>query len=107
MGEPSSNPETEKFVATPPVVCEGAGVAPVPATYDWKAEPPCGYQYQWRSLKERTGGTGKWPLTVTAEWAVTWTATTGQSGTEVLTAASTTGVDVGEYRIVLVQTPGG
>ena len=61
--------------------------------------------YHWRSLKSRTGGTGTWPLSVTANWVATWTATTGESGTIPLTATSNTAVDVEEYRIVLV--PGG
>jgi hypothetical protein len=63
--------------------------------------------YKWRSLKERTNGTGMWPVSVTANWAVTWTATTGQTGTETLTATAATAVDVGEYRIVLVPGPDG
>jgi hypothetical protein len=107
MGEPVDNPDTERFRATNPVICQGAGVAPVEGEYDWKAEPPCGYMYKWRSLKERTNGTGMWPVSVTANWAVTWTATTGQTGTETLTATAATAVDVGEYRIVLVPGPDG
>jgi hypothetical protein len=31
------------------------------------------YTYQLRSLPERTGRTGRWPITATAVWVVTWT----------------------------------
>ena len=70
----------ERSALAPPLVCDGAGVAPVEGEYDWQEEPPCGYKYQWRSSPERTGGAGTWPLTVTARWNVTWTATTGETG---------------------------
>ncbi len=106
MGEPGRDADSGEASAPTSVVCEGAGVAPVDGQYDWQEEPPCGYRYQWRSLPARTGGTGTWPVTVTARWDVTWTATTGQTGTDTLTASSTTAVNVGEYRILLVP-PGG
>ncbi len=51
------------------------------------------------------GRHGGVPLSVTANWVATWTATTGESGTIPLAATSNTAVDVEEYRIVLV--PGG
>jgi hypothetical protein len=88
------------------ITCTGAGTPP-PVSYDWKAEPPCGYMFHWRSLKERTGGTGTWPITATATWNVTWQSNTGATGATTLNASSTDQFDIGEYRIVLVQNPGG
>ena len=88
------------------VPCTGAGTPPPPG-YDWKAEPPCGHMFHWRSLKERTGGTGKWPVTATTTWAVDWASTTGVTGSDTLTATSADQFDIGEYRVVLVQGPGG
>jgi hypothetical protein len=54
--------------------------------------------FHWRSLKERTGGTGKWPITVTTTWAVAWQSNTDVAGTDVLEATSTDQFDVEEYR---------
>ena len=60
--------------------------------------PPCGYMFKYRSLLERTNGVGKWPVAATTTWSVSWTASTGQTGTDSLSASSTTNVEVGEYR---------
>jgi hypothetical protein len=79
------------------VNCQGAGVAPS-ADSDFDEPPPCGYMFNYRSLLERTNGVGKWPVSATATWAVTWTASTGESGADSLSASSTTNVEVGEYR---------
>jgi len=78
------------------VTCQGTGVAP--SVYSDLNEPPCGYMFRYRSLRERTNGVGKWPVSATATWPVKWTATTGQSGSDSLSATSTTNVGVGEYR---------
>ena len=86
--------------------CQGTGSAP-PANYDWRAEPPCGHRFTWMSTKERTGGTGTWPITVTTNWAVTWQSNTGASGTDGLAGTAADALEVGEYRTVLVQGPGG
>jgi len=102
MGEPATSGREYAPGPTATVTCQGAGT-PIPANYDWKAEPPCGYKYAWRSLKERTGGTGKWPVTATTNWAVNWTSNTGAAGADALTATTTDQFDVGEYRIVLVE----
>ena len=67
------------------MTCTGAGKPPRPS-YDWKAEPPCGHMFHWRSLKERTGGTGKWPITVTTTWAVAWQSNTDVAGTDTYSA---------------------
>lgn len=105
LGEPARHPDFTGFRAGPAVTltCQGAGTPP-PASVDWKAEPACGHIFRWRSTPDRTGGTGKWPLTATTIWAVTWTATTGQTGALELTATGTDAVSVSEYRILL--TPG-
>ena len=87
------------------LACQGPGVAP-PADYDWRAEPPCGHKFAWRSLKERTGGSGKWPVTATTNWTVAWQSNTGVSGADALTATTADQWDVGEYRTVLVQAQG-
>ena len=87
------------------ITCQGTGTPP-PANYDWKAEPPCGHQFHWRSLKERTNGTGTWPITATATWDVTWASNTGVTGGTTLNATGNDAFDVAEYRIVLVG-PGG
>ena len=75
------------YAPGPPVTltCPGTGSAP-PANYDWKAEPPCGHQYTWMSTKERTGGSGTWPITATSNWTVTWQSNTGVSGSGTLSA---------------------
>ncbi len=81
-------------------------MAPTPAD-DWKTEPPCGYQFRWRSTKERTGGAGTWPVTATSNWDVVWQSNTGVTGVTTLAATSPDAFDVGEFRTVLVQQPGG
>ena len=79
------------------VTCQGPGVAPS-ANADFSEPPPCGYMFKYRSLLERTNGVGKWPVAATATWSVSWTASTGQTGADSLSASSTTNVEVGEYR---------
>lgn len=105
LGEPAST--GNGYQAGPPVTitCVGAGTAPPPG-YDWKAKPPCGHMFHWRSLKERTGGAGTWPITATTTWAVAWQSNTGAAGADTLTATAGDQFDVAEYRIVLVG-PGG
>lgn len=104
LGEPDRNPSFTGYRSGPAVTvtCQGAG-APPPSDVDWKAEPVCGHTFRWRSLPERTGGSGKWPITATTSWNVTWQSNTGQSGTMALTATSQDSVAVGEYRILLVD----
>jgi len=106
LGEPAAT--GGPYAEGPPVTitCQGTGSAP-PADYDWKAEPPCGHKYTWRSTKERTGGIGKWPITATSNWNVTWQSNTGVTGSTTLSATGNDALDIGEYRIVLVQGPGG
>ncbi|WP_395725733.1 hypothetical protein [Nakamurella sp.] len=106
LGEPVAT--GGPYESGPPVTitCQGTGTAP-PVGYDWKAQPPCGHKYTWMSAKDRTGGSGKWPITATSNWNVTWQSNTGVSGSTVLNASSTEALEIGEYRTVLVQGPGG
>ena len=106
LGEPAST--GGPYAPGPPVTltCQGTGTSP-PADYDWKAEPPCGHKYAWMSTADRTGGSGKWPITATSNWNVTWQSNTGVSGSTVLNASSSDALEIGEYRVVLVQGAGG
>lgn len=106
LGEPVAT--DGPYQPGPPVTvtCTGAGSAPPPG-YDWRAAPPCGHKYAWRSTKDRTGGSGTWPVTATTTWAVTWASNTGVTGADTLTAVTADQFDVGEYRVVLVNGPGG
>jgi hypothetical protein len=63
--------------------------------------------FHWRSLKERTGGTGRWPVAANANWNVTWASNTGLTGATTISMTSDDQLDIEEYRIVLVQRPGG
>ncbi len=106
LGEPATHDDTYRQGSPATITCHGAGTAP-PASYDWKAQPPCGYEFHWRSLKERTGGTGTWPITATTNWTVTWQSNTGVTGGTTLNATANDQFDIGEYRTVLVQGTGG
>lgn len=90
MGEPKSID----------VTCQGGGEAPWAGADLWA--PPCGYTYRLRSLDERTNGTGAWPVTAAATWAITWSANTGASGSDSVTTRSMAPVRVGEWRTVIV-----
>lgn len=104
LGEPATPAGVDGFQAGSPVsiTCEGAGVA-APENVDWKQEPPCGHRFNWRSLGERTNGSGAWPITATTNWAVEWVANTGETGGTTLTGTSADALEVGEYRILLVH----
>jgi len=107
LGEPAAQGDTYQQGSPATITCQGAGTPP-PASYDWKAQPPCGHKFHWRSLKERTGGTGTWPITATTNWTVAWQSNTGVTGGTTLNATSNDQFDIGEYRTVLVQgAPGG
>lgn len=106
LGEPAPTGGTYSPGPAVTITCNGTGTVP-PANYDWKAEPPCGHKYTWMSTKERTGGTGTWPITATSNWTVTWQSNTGVAGSGTLNATGTDALEIGEYRVVLVQGPGG
>jgi hypothetical protein len=108
MGEPW-NPETDLTEQTQECVGAGAAGAPPPSPAPARSVvPPCGYTYFWKSMPERTGGTGTWHVTVSANWDITWTASTGEFGTDrissdvVAAAGSSADIHVGEYSSVLV-----
>ena len=112
MGEPVS-PDALSSAAAP-ITCQGPGSDPGPSV-DTTVDPApgaCAYMYKVRSTPERTGGSGTWPVTATANWTITWAANTGQVG--MLAApprVSTTQVRVGAWSTVLVADgasgPGG
>ena len=83
------------------VTCKGPGT---PASgrllFQGDTSPDCGYSYALRSLPERTGGTGRWPVTATSTFAITWTGA-GQNGAQNLTLSASTSVEVGELQAVV------
>jgi len=84
------------------VVCRGPGT-PVPANtpvYAGQDSPTCGYTYALRSLPERTGGTGRWPVTATSVWRITW-AGGGHTGAQELPLTAGTDLAVGELQAVI------
>lgn len=106
MGEPIDPAAPGALVA--PVVCAGSGV-PYSAGMDPGA-PPCGYTYVWRSLPERTAGTGTWPVTVTSHYTTSWTVTDAagavvDQGTDSVDAASTSALQVREWHSILIDRP--
>ncbi len=102
MGEPAD--PAMPAAKVPAVQCAGPGIA-YAAGMD-PAAPPCGYTYLWRSLPERTAGLGTWPVTVTAHWTITWTVSTGQTGTETLDTHTTVPLRVREWHSILQNTTG-
>ncbi|MEO7125672.1 MAG: hypothetical protein ABI382_03935, partial [Nakamurella sp.] len=71
--------------------------------------PPCGYTYIWRSLPERTGGTGVWPVTVTSRYTISWTVTGGaggaviESGNDSVETTTTAPLLVREWHSILID----
>lgn len=107
MGEPV-DPARLFLGVRPVVVCAGSGSVFVAGMVP--GDPPCGYTYVWRSLKERTGGVGSWPVQVTAtyevSWAITDTTTGAQvdSGVDVVETTASTRLRVREWHGVLVNS---
>jgi hypothetical protein len=99
MGEPA-NPDTGG--SAPAVICSGEAMyTAAPEVVAPEVVPACGYSYQWRSLKSRTGGAGTWPVSASATWVITWTSNVGQSGTITAPPAnSVTNLQVGEWQTV-------
>lgn len=84
------------------VVCQGPGT-PVAANtplYVGDDSPTCGYSYELRSLPERTGGIGRWPVEATSVWTITWTGG-GQTGGQDLSLTAGTDLEVGELQAVM------
>lgn len=122
MGEPATLPGTNPPASTQrwpsgctvgssaPVTftCPGPGVQLVSASgLSAPAWPAYGYDFQWRSLKARTGGSGSWPVTATTTWTINWTSTTGATGTLTTTRTNTTQISVGEFRTARGYSTGG
>ncbi len=89
------------------VSCAGPGTpAPAGPIFHGNNSPDCGYSYALRSLPERTGGMGKWPVTATTVWNITWFGA-GQAGGQGLSLTSRTAVEVGELQALFVAPGGG
>jgi hypothetical protein len=83
------------------VVCAGPGT---PWTGQSGPSPDCGYTYQLRSLPERTGGTGRWPITATAHWQIDWQGISGGApvaGRQALALPASTALAVGELQALV------
>ena len=106
MGEPAGDSPDRLGGPVAAFTCDGLGSAPPGPVVDRSVTPPCGYTFIWRSLPERTGGSGAWPVSVVAKWTVSWVATNGQNGQLPLQATAQVGVHVGEWRTVLVAPDG-
>ncbi|NNG35554.1 hypothetical protein [Nakamurella aerolata] len=108
MGEPKGDPDRG---ATDPatVSCDGPGEpAPPIATLPEDAKtwaPPCGYTFRWRSIPERTGGSGTWPVRALVHWNAHWEANTGDRGDIPLQRTAQTAVKTWELRVQLVNDP--
>lgn len=103
MGEVKDPETTAKVTA---FTCRGGGEKPG-ADPEWNMSRPastdCAYAYRWRSLGERTSGEGTWPVTVSTTWNISWTASSGVSGTATRTQVSAPlQVYVGEWRTIIV-----
>ncbi len=84
------------------VSCAGPGT---PWNGQVGASPDCGYVYRERSLPERTGGTGRWPITATAVWQVGWRGISGGApvaGGQELRLTSETSIAVDEIQVLVV-----
>lgn len=91
-----------------PVVCAGSGTPYRPGMDP--GAPPCGYTYVWRSLPERTNGTGSWPVTVTSRYTTTWTITDGagavvEAGSDTVNTTATAALPVREWHSLLIDQP--
>jgi hypothetical protein len=84
------------------VICRGPGTPVAVGTplYAGQNSPTCGYSYQLRSLPDRTGGTGRWPVTATSVWTITWSGG-GQTGGQELPLTAGTDLEVGELQAVI------
>lgn len=83
------------------VRCPGPGT---PWNGQHGPSPDCGYVFSERSLPHRTGGSGRWMVTVTGVWQVVWNGVSGGlpvAGTQVVTLAATQPMAVGELQVLL------
>lgn len=80
------------------VTCGTPGT-PYYASRAQQGSPDCGHVYQRRSLPERTNGTGKYAITATSVWVITWQGG-GAQGTQTLRLSATSALAVGELQSV-------
>ena len=83
------------------VVCAGPGT---PWAGQPGPSPDCGYVYAQRSLPERTGGTGRWPIAATAHWQVDWQGVSGGvpvAGQQTVELTSRSDLAVGELQALV------
>lgn len=80
------------------VVCSGPG-SPFNPARAREGSPDCGHVYQQRSLPERTGGAGVYPITATSVWEVSWEGG-GLSGGETVELSSDAQMRVTELQSV-------
>lgn len=118
-GEPVDPAKAAALVG--PVVCTAAQTEPgrdVAFLFDGSAHEAgpvptdrvCGYTYRWRSLPDRTGGEGAWPVSVTAIYEMSWTVTGpgGQivlDGSRTVEATTETTLEVRQWTTRLVNAP--
>ena len=84
------------------VVCSGPGT---PWTGQAGESPDCGYTYTQRSTPERTGGSGAWSVTATAQWFVVWSGVSAGvpvEGVETVELTSVQALEVGEVQVLTV-----
>jgi hypothetical protein len=83
--------------------CAGPGIAWTDATPDGQ-QSECSHVYQFVSDRQPSG---RYPARVTVAWTVTWSASTGESGTLPEASRSTTfSLDVGERQAVITYGSG-
>lgn len=83
------------------VLCAGPGT---PWDGQTGSSPDCGYTYEQRSLSERTDGSGRWPVTATSMWTVTWTGVSGGvpvAGEETVRVSAESSLGVGEVQVLV------
>lgn len=81
--------------------CAGPGT---PWTGQEGASPDCGYTYQQRSLPDRTAGAGRWTITATSVWTVTWSGTSGGApvvGEQVVRVPNRTTLAVSDVHVLV------
>lgn len=83
------------------VRCAGPGT---PWTGQEGESPDCGYTYQRRSLPDRTAGTGRWTITATSVWTVTWSGASGGApvaGEQIVRVPNETTLAVSEVQVLV------
>lgn len=81
------------------VVCGSTGT-PYSVGYGLNDSPTCGYRFDHTTKNQPNN---RYTVTATSQWAVTWTAGTGATGTINLTTTSATDLEVNEIQSVNVK----